>query len=45
MRSFPSKEERHQLFGSVPPSLGTKPCRKRGHDGHSKNRAKLLFSS
>ncbi|MCY7494251.1 GTP cyclohydrolase FolE2 [Bacillus safensis] len=28
MRSFPSKEERHQLFGSVPPSLGTKPWQK-----------------
>jgi len=28
MRSFPPKEERHQLFGSVPPSLGTKPWQK-----------------
>ncbi|MEH7228911.1 GTP cyclohydrolase FolE2 [Bacillus safensis] len=28
MRSFPTKEERHQLFGSVPPSLGTKPWQK-----------------
>ena len=28
MRSFPPKEVRHQLFGSVPSSLGTKPCQK-----------------
>ncbi|MCR6473856.1 GTP cyclohydrolase, FolE2/MptA family [Bacillus safensis] len=28
MRSFLSKEERHQLFGSVPPSPGTKPWQK-----------------
>ncbi|WP_249705273.1 GTP cyclohydrolase FolE2 [Bacillus zhangzhouensis] len=28
MLSFPPKKERHQLFGSVPPTLGTKPCHK-----------------
>ncbi|MDR0126074.1 MULTISPECIES: GTP cyclohydrolase FolE2 [Bacillus] len=28
MLSFPPKKERHQLFGSVPPTLGTKPCQK-----------------
>ncbi|PRR88507.1 MULTISPECIES: GTP cyclohydrolase FolE2 [unclassified Bacillus (in: firmicutes)] len=28
MFSFPPKKERHQQFGSVPPSLGTKPSQK-----------------